>query len=495
MQSRRQFLKRLALGAAAASLPGCAADRLTGLASTSKTNIVLIMIDDLGWMDLRCQGNERLDTPNIDRLASQGMRFTDFYAAAPVCSPTRASIMTGLSPARLGLTTHIPDRPGFAPKNANLLSAKTLDHLPLRYVTIAERLKKAGYATGFFGKWHLSGRRKSADGGPTEPELRPEYQGFDVNIGGCDYGGPPTYFDPYRIPNITPRREGEYLPDRLADETIEFIRAHRQEPFFAALWNYTVHWPMEAPQALIDKYEPRIGPGLKDARYGAMIEAMDAAIGRVFAELDKLELTQNTLVIFTSDNGGFAGVSDNRPLRASKGHLYEGGIRVPMMVRWPVVVRAGTTCQTPVISMDFYPTLLDAAGLAVEAGATLDGESIMPLLKRTGRLKRKAIYFHYPNYAWHGANRLGGAVREGDYKLIERYDDDSVELFNLADDLGEKHDLSGAMPEKTAQLKSKLDLWLLESGAMMPQPVSTDASQPRQSPDSLTAPVSPRSPV
>ncbi len=477
MQSRRQFLKRLALGAAAVSLPGCAADRLTGPAPASKTNIVLIMIDDLGWMDLRCQGNERLDTPNIDRLASQGMRFTDFYAAAPVCSPTRASIMTGLSPARLGLTTHIPDRPRFAPKNAKLLSAKTLDHLPLRYVTIAERLREAGYATGFFGKWHLSGRRKSADGGPSEPELRPEYQGFDVNIGGCDYGGPPTYFDPYRIPNISPRREGEYLPDRLADETIAFIRAHREGPFFAALWNYTVHWPMEAPQALIDKYEPRIGPGLKDARYGAMIEAMDAAIGRVLSTLDELKLTEQTLVIFTSDNGGFAGVSDNRPLRASKGHLYEGGIRVPMMVRWPGIVRANTSCQTPVISMDFYPTLLDAAGLPVEAGATLDGESIVPLLKRTGRLKRKAIYFHYPNYAWHGANRLGGAVREGDYKLIERYDDDSVELFNLADDLGEKHDLSEEMPEKTAELKSKLDAWLLESGAMMPQRISAETSQ------------------
>ncbi len=227
MQNRRDFLKTLGLSAAAVCLPGCKVNdsTLTAGASKKRTNIVLIMIDDLGWMDLRCQGNERLDTPNLDRLAQQGMRFTDAYSAAPVCSPTRAAIMTGQSPARLGLTTHIPDRPQFAPKDAVLLSAKTLDHLPLEHVTIAERLKQAGYTTGFFGKWHLSGKRRQADDGLAEPDLRPEHQGFDVNVGGCDYGGPPTYFDPYRIPTIEPRRKGEYLPDRLADETIGFMRA------------------------------------------------------------------------------------------------------------------------------------------------------------------------------------------------------------------------------------------------------------------------------
>ncbi|MBL7154537.1 MAG: sulfatase-like hydrolase/transferase [Phycisphaerae bacterium] len=467
VQNRRDFLKSLALGAAAVSLPGCALGVSTARASEKQTNILLIMIDDLGWMDLRCQGNERLDTPNIDRLASQGMRFTDFYAAAPVCSPTRAAIMTGQSPARLGLTNHAPDRASFAPKNAKLLSAETLDYLPLNHVTIAERLKEAGYATGFFGKWHLSGKKKSADG-PNEPDLRPEYQGFDVNIGGCSFGGPPTYFDPYRIPSIENRRKGEYLPDRLADETVEFMRAHREGPFFVALWNYTVHWPMEAPEDLVDKYERRLGPGLKDARYGAMIEAMDAAMGRVFAVLDELKLGKQTLVIFASDNGGFAGVCDNRPLRASKGHLYEGGIRVPLIVRWPGVVRGNTICRTPVVSTDFYPTVLDAAGLFPGAGKTLDGESIMPLLKGTGGLRRSAICFHYPNYAWHGANRLGGAIREGDYKLIERYEDDSVELFNLAEDLSEKNDLAEKMPKRAAELKRKLDAWLRECGAKMP---------------------------
>ena len=469
---RRDFLKAVAFGAAGVFLPGCRTNGSASNASVSKrrTNIILIMIDDLSWMDLHCQGNDRLDTPNIDRLASQGIRFTDAYSAAPVCSPTRAAIMTGQSPARLGLTTHIPDRPQYRPKDSTLLSAKTLNHLPLEHVTLAERLKEAGYATGFFGKWHLS--RASAEKGLSEQELRPEFQGFDLNIGGCSFGGPPSYFDPYRNPTIKNRREGEYLPDRLADEAITFIRAHRDAPFFVALWNYTVHWPMQAPQALIDKYEKRVGPGLKDPRYGAMIEAMDAAVGRVMAAIDELKLAGQTLVIFTSDNGGFDGVSDNRPLRASKGHLYEGGIRVPLIVRWPGVVPTKTIYHTPVISTDFYPTLLDVSSLPHGTGKTLDGESIVPLLKRTGPLKRKAIYFHYPNYAWHGSNKLGGAVREGDYKLIERYDDDSVELYNLVDDLSEKHDLSREMPQKAADLKRKLDAWLTESGAIMPERLS-----------------------
>ncbi|MHC4117278.1 MAG: sulfatase [Planctomycetota bacterium] len=466
--NRREFFKLAALSAATAALPGRRMIRAVS-ASNKRTNIVLIMIDDLGWMDLHCQGNERLDTPNIDKLASQGMRFTDAYAAAPVCSPTRAAIMTGQSPARLQITNHLPDRAQFQPENAKLRSAKMLDHLPLEHVTLAERLKQGGYATAFLGKWHLSGR--ASEGDLAEPKLRPEYQGFDVNVGGCGFGGPPSYFEPYRIPNITSRREGEYLPDRLADEAIDFIRSKRDEPFFVALWNYTVHWPMQAPQHLVEKYESRIGPGVKDARYAAMIEAMDAAIGRVIATLDELKLAGDTLVIFTSDNGGFGGVSDCRPLRASKGYLYEGGIRVPLIVRWPGVVKPGTTCRAPVISTDFYPTLLDVAGLGPERDKPLDGESIVPVLERAGRLKREAIYFHYPNYAWHRSNRLGGAIREGDYKLIKWYDDDSVELYNLADDLSEKNDLSEKMPRKASELKRKLEAWLAESGAAMPQPI------------------------
>ena len=466
--NRREFLKIAATYAATVALPGKVM-RSAASSYDKRTNIILIMIDDLGWMDLHCQGNKRLDTPNIDKLASQGMRFTDAYAAAPVCSPTRAAIMTGQSPARLRITNHLPDREQFQPENAKMRSAQTLEHLPLEHVTLAERLKEAGYATAFLGKWHLSGRGR--DGSLAEPKLRPEHQGFDVNVGGCGLGGPPSYFEPYRIPNIKPRREGEYLPDRLADEAIDFMRANRKKPFFVALWNYTVHWPMQPPKHLVEKYESRVGPGVKDARYAAMIEAMDAAIGRVMKTLDELKIADNTLVIFTSDNGGYDGVSDCRPLRASKGYLYEGGIRVPLIVRWPGTVRSGTICQIPVISTDFYPTILEVAGLTPNKSKALDGESIVPLIRQKDRLKRKAIFFHYPNYAWHRSNRLGGAIREANYKLIMWYDDKSVELYNLADDLSEKNDLSQKMPRKAADLKRKLELWLTESGAAMPEPI------------------------
>ncbi len=425
-------------------------------------NILFILIDDLGWMDLACQGNKLVETPNIDRLATQGMRFTDAYAAAPVCSPTRAAIMTGKAPARLKITNHIPDRPQFTPPNAKLDPAEVFDRLSLQETTIAERLQEAGYATGFFGKWHLAGRGN--------PDFYPEHQGFDLNVGGCAFGGPPTFFDPYRIPTIKDRRKGEYLPDRLADETIDFIRTNREKRFAAFLWNYTVHWPMEAPESLLTKYADRKGPGLNDTRYGAMIEAMDTSIGRVLEELDRLELANNTLVIFTSDNGGFAGVSDNRPLRTAKGHLYEGGIRVPLIVRWPGQAAERTICDTPVISMDFYATLLDAAKVKRSDSESPDGISLMPLLHGHGELDRDAIYFHYPNYAWHRSNRLGGAIRDGKYKLIERFDDNSVELYDLKSDLSEKHNLAEDMPDVANRLRQKLVAWRVQTNAAMPIP-------------------------
>ncbi|MBN1419486.1 MAG: sulfatase [Planctomycetes bacterium] len=430
-----------------------------------RPNVLFILIDDLGWKDLGCQGNARIRTPAIDRLASQGMRFTCAYASAPVCSPTRAAILTGRSPARLHLTNHIPDR--FVPKDASLLPAETLDHLPPEETTFAERLKEAGYATAFLGKWHLAGPGAGREGRGTEA-FYPERQGFDLNFGGCALGGPPTYFDPFRIHNLESRRPGEYLPDRLADEAVAFLRAHRDGPFLLCLWTYTVHWPMEAKPDLLARYAGREGPGLKDARYGAKVEGMDAAIGRVLAALDELEIAERTLVIFTSDNGGFLGVADNRPLRLGKGYLYEGGIRVPLIVRWPGVVRPGSICRVPVISTDFFPTILAAAGLAPAPTPPLDGESLMPLLRQSGTLGRDAVFFHYPNYAWHLDNRLGGAVREGDFKLIETYEDGSIELYDLGEDIGETRDLSKEMPERARALRQKLDAWLRASGARMP---------------------------
>ena len=430
----------------------------------------MIMIDDLGWTDLHIQGNELLETPVIDQLAADGMRFTDCYSASPVCSPTRAAIMTGQSPARLAITNHITgDQRQFEPEGASLHAAEMNNHLALEYVTLAERLKEAGYANAFLGKWHISGINAEMES--TEPGRRPEHQGFDVNVGGTSFGGPPSYFDPYRNPTIEDRTEGEYLTDRLADEAIAFIREHREGPFFVALWPYTVHWPMDAPQHLIDKYEDRTG--LVNTRYGAMIEAMDSAVGRVLDALDAMDLADDTLVIFTSDNGAYGGVTDLAPLRGAKGHLYEGGIRVPLIVRWPGRVEPGTISDVPVVSMDFFPTILEAAGLEPAPGEPLDGESLMPLLRQDGSLERDAIFFHYPNYAFHGANRLGGAIRQGDYKLIEFYDDGSVELYDLANDIGELHDISGQRPELASKMKGTLHRWLAASGAKMPTPVGS----------------------
>lgn len=448
----------------------------TGNEPSQQPNIVLIMIDDLGWTDLHVQGNPRLETPVLDRLATEGMRFTDNYAASPVCSPTRAAMITGLSPARLAITNHITgNQDQFQPADATIRAAEMVNHLDLNYVTIAERLKEKGYATAFLGKWHLSGTNDEME--TTEPGRRPEFQGFDVNVGGVSFGGPPSYFDPYRNPAIEDREEGEYLTYRLADETMDFMEEHQDEPF-VALWPYTVHWPMDAPQELVDKYADR--PGFEDygdgiessTRYAAMIEAMDDAIGRVLAKLDELQLAEETLVIFTSDNGAYGGVTDLAPLRGVKGHLYEGGIRVPLMVRWPGQIEAGTVSSEPVISMDFLPTILDAAGLEPTQDVPLDGESLMPLLRQNGSLEREAIYFHYPNYAFHEENRLGGAIRMGDYKLIEFYDDNSVELYNLVDDLSETRDLAAEMPDKAAEMKAMLDQWLTSSGAKMPRPLA-----------------------
>ncbi len=436
-----------------------------------RPNILFILIDDLGWMDLRVQGNEAVHTPNVDQLAREGMRFTDAYAAAPVCSPTRAAILTGLSPARLAITNHLPDQKRFIPDNAVVLPAETRDRLPLDQVTLAERLKDAGYANAFIGKWHLSGPGKG------DAPFEPMAQGFDINIGGCGFGGPPTFFDPYRIPNLEPRREGEYLPDRLADEAIAFMKEQtaKEHPFLLFLWNYTVHWPMEAPKDLLEKYAAHEGPGLNDSRYGAMIEAMDAATGRVIKALDELGVEKETLVIFTSDNGGFSGVADNRPLRKGKGYLYEGGLRVPLIMRWPGVIPAGSVSNEPVVSMDFLPTILEAA--EVSRPEVMDGESLLPILKRTGALNREALFFHYPNYAFHRSNRLGSAMRQGPYKLIERFDDGSFELYHLNDDLGEKTDLASKEPARVQAMAAKLKAWRETSGARMPVRVAEDEPQ------------------
>jgi arylsulfatase A-like enzyme len=328
-------------------------------------------------------------------------------------------------------------------------------------------MKEAGYASAFFGKWHIA--PSSGRGGKVADAVSPTGQGFDLNVGGTSYGGPPSFFSPYRNAELPDGPDGEYLPDRLVDETIRFIWANKDKPWMAHLWFYTVHWPMQAPEALLEKYADRKGPGLNDTRYGAMIEAMDLAIGRLLKALKKMGMGKDTLVIFTSDNGGFAGVSDCRPLRESKGHLYEGGIRVPMIVRWSGQVPQGKLCKVPVISMDFYPTFLELAGLK-PSGKPIDGESLLPLFRQTGKLTRKTIYFHFPNYAWHMDNRLAGAVREGKWKMIRNYDDGSLELYDLQDDLSEKRNIAKESPEIAKRLNQKLSRWLKETNAPMPTP-------------------------
>lgn len=431
-------------------------------------NVLLIMVDDLGWMDLGFQGNDQIDTPNLDRLASEGLRFTDAYSASPVCSPARASLLTGLAPARLGITNHVPESPRFAPAGAPFHAAPTLNYLPTEHVTLAERMSEAGYSTSFVGKWHLCGDWSHRDGGAGDPRYHPEQQGFDQNIAGCARGGPSTYWDPYNIHALEPGEPGDYLPYRLSSEVIGILRDRGEDPFFLCWWPYTPHYPLEAPAELVEKYEARgVGPGIKDTTYAAMVEAMDFSIGCVLAELDRLELTEETLLVFLSDNGGWDGVCDNRPLKAGKGYLYEGGIRVPMVIRWPGHTQAGVS-STPVVATDLFPTVLEVAGLEPTPGVPSDGESLVPLLDGRGELERDAIFFHYPNYAFHGGNRLGSAVRSGPWKLIENFADDSVELYDLEADIGETKDVAGANPETANALREMLHAWRAEVGAKMP---------------------------
>lgn len=456
-------------------------DTATSTPSQGRPNIVLIMADDLGWKDLHCYGNKNVDTPNIDRLASQGLLFTDAYSASPVCTPTRAALMTGESPARLNITNHAGGHPpNFQKPGTNLITPNWQRHLPLERVTLAEQLKAAGYATGFVGKWHLSARSRFEDNstGPTEPELRAEHQGFDINIGGCRFGGPPSYFSPYKIPNLKGKTEGEYLPDRCADECIDFIKSTKasgDKPFFLCWWNYSVHYPFQAPKDLIAKYEKRKGPGIENPTYAAMIEGMDTSIGKLLKALDENKLNDNTLVIFTSDNGPFA--ANVKPLRAEKGYLYEGGIRVPMIVRWPGHTQAKTRTETPVVTMDIHATILDAANLKADKTNTPDGVSLVKMLDGKTKLDRKSVYFHYPNYAFHKKNRLGSAIRSGNYKLIKFYDEDSVELYDLKKDISESNDLSKEMPDKAKQLRRDLEKWLVDTKASQPKKADKEVTQ------------------
>jgi len=445
-------------------------------------NILFFLVDDLGWTDLGCYGSSFYETPNVDRLAAEGMRFTDAYAACQVCSPTRAAIMTGKWPQRVGITDYIgAPQPNAWKRNTKLLPAPYATALPLEEVTIAELAKKRGYRTFFAGKWHLG------------PEgFYPEDQGFDINLGGTERGGPyggNRYFSPYGNPRLPDGPPGEHLCERLGRETANFIEQNRDRPFLAVLSFYCVHTPLMAPEDLRQKYEEkrrRLGlqarfgrEGPRDVRlvqehpvYAGMVEAMDRAVGVVLQKLDTLGLGENTVVFFTSDNGGLSTSegwpTSNLPLRAGKGWIYEGGIRVPLIVRWKGVIPPGSVCNVPVCSVDFWPTIAELIGASTE-GVRVDGQSLVPLFRGGNFPADRPLFWHYPHYGNQGG-APSSAVRKGPWKLIHWYEDDSWELFNVTQDIGEQENLASQHPEKVAELRKLLEDWLQEVGARFPTP-------------------------
>jgi arylsulfatase A len=460
--NRRGFLKAVGLGAVSLALPSHPVQSAT-TDVYKKPNIVFILIDDMGWPDVGCYGSKFHETPNIDRLAGQGMKFTDAYAACPVCSPTRASIMAGQYPARIGITDFIP---GHWRPYEKLIVPENRLQLPLESVTIGEVLKEQGYSTCYIGKWHLGDKGYS-----------PDLQGFDKVVLG--------------VKNLNDKQVSGFT-----DQAIKFIQEKKQESFFLYLSHHSVHIKLEAPEELVDKYKnkPKPATGVNNPTYAAMVEHMDTNIGRILKKLDDLDLAERTIVIFFSDNGGlreayggYTGkrqiVSTNAPLRDEKGTLYEGGVRVPLIVRWPGVVKAGTTCSVPVTSVDFYPTILEIVGTGGDSNHVLDGEDILPLLRQTGSLERDAIYWHYPHYHH---SRPAGAIRQGKWKLIEFYEDGRLELYDLVNDIGEKKNLATEMPLKAAQLQQKLTGWRRSVKAKMPtrnpdyDPARADEWKPRQ---------------
>jgi len=450
---RRDFLKSAWIGAAALALGSCARNeiRATKNGDKKRPNVIFILADDLGWAELGCYGNKFNETPNLDKLARQGMRFTDAYAAAPVCSPYRAALMTGLFPARVGITDYLK------PNDAK--------HLSTDYVTVGELFKQAGYATGIVGKWHLTGYANHG-----AEEVGPQQHGFDETIVSENRGiGGGSYFHPYHFnQEIQKRLSGEeYLVDRCNLEAVEFIERHKDKPFFLYLSHYAVHTRLVGKPELVAKYQSKPGAGQgqqakrNNPHLAAQLECIDQGVGMIMTKLAESGLADNTILIFTSDNGGEDRVTSNAPLRAGKSTLYEGGIREPLLVRWPGVVGPGTVSHTPVCNIDFYSTFCEILRLRPENAQKPDGVSLLPVLNNPDAgLDRDALYWHYPLDKPHFlGGRSAGAIRQGHWKLIVFFDDGHVELYNLKDDLSEKHDLASELPGKVAELKGRLAKW------------------------------------
>jgi arylsulfatase A len=456
-----------------------------------RPNVILVVIDDMGWADLGCYGSKFHKTPNIDRLASGGVRFTNGYAACPVCSPTRAAIMTGKWPARLHLTDWLPGRPDLPAQR--LARPDFSQQLPLEEVTLAEVLRDAGYVTASIGKWHLGGTG-----------FAPEQQGFAFNVAGDAGGSPPGFFAPFvrttekgktvgrKLIGLEDAPAGSYLTDLLNDAAIKFIEQHRKQPFFLYLPHYTVHIPLQAKEPLIVKYPPagEFRGQQNNPVYAAMIESLDDGIGRILAKLEEWKLTENTIVIFTSDNGGLATLegpntpsTSNAPLREGKGFLYEGGIRVPLTVRWPAAVKGGHVADQIACSVDLLPTIAELC--SVNLPTAVDGASLAPVLLGKGEIEREAIYWHYPHYANQGG-RPGGAVRAGDWKMIEFYDTGRRELFDLKNDPRESRNLAAQQPQRVHELAAQLDAWRKRVGAQTMTPNSAYRPNPQAADGTIT---------
>lgn len=488
MHLRKTFLIKLLLLAAACFQASYAQKKQP----KRQPNVVFFLVDDLGWTDIEPFGSSFYETPNLNRLAEEGMKFTDAYVASPVCSPSRASIMTGKYPVSTQTTDWFgAPQPQDVERNPGLrvrfplLPAPHQPYLSLEEVTIAEALKQAGYKTFLAGKWHLG----------EDEKYWPEHQGFEVNKGGY-YSGRPNlnkslglngYFSPYGNPRLKDGPEGEYLPMRLAEETNKFIEANKDQPFFAYFSLYSVHTPLQASAELIEKYKKKkermglidefsreakqsVRMSQSDIVYAAMVEAMDQAIGKVLDKLEALGLEDNTIVIFFSDNGGLSTAegspTSNLPLRAGKGWMYEGGIRVPLLIKWPGIAKPGSFSSTPVIGNDFYPTLLQAAKLPLMRKQHTGGRSILPLLKG-GEIERRSLFWHYPHYGNQGGSPAS-AIRKGEWKLIHWYVGDRYELFNLKNDLSEKTNIINEFPTKAEALKLELERWLKREKAFYP---------------------------
>lgn len=430
------------------------------ISDAPKPSFIFILIDDLGWKDLGCYGNEFYETPRVDTLAQQGMRFTQGYAAGNVCSPTRASILTGKYPARLHLTNWIPKR-----KEAKPGEPDWTRHLRLEETTLAEALKSAGYVSACIGKWHVG----------WSEDHSPQRQGFaDLPSTSCRPGTP------------------DEKTDWITDDAEDFLEANKDKPFFLYLAYHAVHTPISADADVVAKYKSKAKPGNrpKNPTYAAMIEHLDSSVGRILDRLEALQIADRTVIIFFSDNGGVINFTSNAPLRAGKGSAYEGGVRVPLIVRWPGVVKPGSVCEEPVISTDFFPTLLEMAGVSRDLQCEWDGVSLVPLLKGSGNFQRDAVYWHSPHYRSRGRTPYGGApygaVRQGDYKLIEFYEDGPLELYNLKEDISESVNLAERMPARCAALRKELTEWRKSVGAQMLAADSAFQRGPRRQPSRPT---------